>query len=99
MADTPKDVAEAIEKRHARPSDAATGSEAVARALALEYYRGQYRERYDNQAVLKMYAGPAADNPRTAQLWIEEQARDMARRFWSHWHAESIEILNSDSTI
>ncbi len=71
------------------------GSELVARALALEYYRGQQRERYSNSEMLRTYAGPAADSPETAQAWIEEQAQHQASQFWQHWNAEAINLLGS----
>lgn len=70
-----------------------TKVEKVARALALEYYRGEYRERYSDPKYLKHIAGPVADDPFTAKQWIEEQAQDMSNRFWTCWENETKELL------
>lgn len=60
--------------------------EGLAKALALEYYRGLYRDRYANPKLLLNYAGPAiAGDDSAAKAWIEEQAADHATTFWRNW--------------
>jgi len=66
----------------------------LANALALQYYRGKYQERYNDPLLLLATAGPVADDKQRTQEWIEEQAQSSALTFWTQWRADAISFFD-----
>ena len=68
-------------------------AERLARELALNYYQGSYREKYSRQSELTRVTGVMKVGMVDTKEWIEEQAQDMANRFWRSWEAEAAQFF------
>ncbi len=66
-----------------------TVRERVAFALALEYYRGEYRVRCDWQPWLDTYTSGMKVGTVIAAQYAEERAQESALLFWSHWQKDA----------
>ncbi len=77
------------------PLAVGTGSarDRIARALALEYYRGEYRVRVDNQAWLTNATGAMTVGTILAAQYAEERAQECTLLFWKHWIADADTLL------
>jgi len=61
--------------------------------LALEYYRGEYRVRVDNQAWLTNATGSMTVGTTLAAQYAEERAQECTRLFWNHWFIDADALL------
>jgi hypothetical protein len=71
-------------------------AERLARALALNYYQGCYRERYGSQKELTRITGFLVVGTAEASLFIEQAAKNDASRFWTQWESEAAQLLLSN---
>ncbi len=65
--------------------------ERVARALALEFYRGEYRAKSQSREWMETYTAIPA-NTDLAAHWAEAEAQRCSELFWRVWHEEAVEL-------
>lgn len=71
-------------------------AEKLARALALQYYQGLYRERYKAERGHLKIDGTLTDGAKNARRESEREATNMADMFWHEWTGDAEEFLSAN---
>ena len=71
-------------------------AEVLARALALQYYQGQYRERYKVERGHLKIDGTLTEGAKNARRESEREATNMADMFWHEWTGDAEEFLSAN---
>lgn len=69
------------------------GSGGLAHALALNYYQGQYRERYYVERNRIRKDGMLTSRAQTVRENVEVEAAKMADQFWREWLPDAETLL------
>jgi hypothetical protein len=65
----------------------------IAHALALEFYRGEFRQKTADKQWLKLYTAGIKVGTTLAMQYAEEQAQHMAKQFWRYWETDADLLL------
>ncbi len=63
--------------------------DSIALALALEFYRGEYREKTSNPLWLKNYTAGITVGSVESLKYAEEEAQRCASMFWIYWKPDA----------